>query len=174
MAKPNSHIKENLSSAFVKAVVAKAGHSLTITYEEDYGVDGIIHCIEQINGKYQPTGPQFNFQLKATITCNTSDDSISYSIDPDAYNKFVCWDHPMPMVLIVFCMPRDKALWCNITEDDGLVLKNCAYWKIMNVAELVKSKKVIHLSRTDIFDENAVSKLLGIAQRAIRGNIKFY
>lgn len=172
MARPESHTKESLSGAFVRAIVAKAGQALTITYESDYGVDGIIHLIESIDGKYMNTGPLFNFQLKSTVTCKRGEDEVSYSMEAEAYNKCVHWHGPLPMVLVVYCMPRDEALWCNLTEE-SLTLKNCAYWKFMNVDTVVKSNRVIKIPRNQMFDESAISHILDLAKRAARGPINF-
>ena len=172
MAIPKSHTKESLSGAFVRAIVAKAGQALTIKNESDYGVDGVIHRIEAINGKYQETGPLFNFQLKATVTQKIRENEISYSIEADAYNKCVHWDGLLPMVLVVYCMPRDEALWCCLTEE-SLTLKNCAYWKFMKVDTVIKSKKVILIPRNQIFDESAISHILDLAKKAARGPVNF-
>jgi hypothetical protein len=174
MSLPESHTKETLSAAYVSAIVARAGQSLNITYQSDYGVDGIVHEIarDADSGSYDPTGHLFQFQLKATVNCELRNDTVIYRMEPKAYNKCVKWNAPLPIILIVFHLPNDETEWSNLTEN-RLQLKHCGYWRFMNVHEQVRSKKVVRIPRRHIFDENAVIDILSLAKRVVRENIDF-
>lgn len=173
MSIPSSHQKERFSEAYVSAVVAKAGQALDITdRHSDYGVDGFIHLVENINGKYQNIGPMFSFQLKATINCEFKNGQIAYKMEPDAYNKCVKWNGALPIVLIVYDLPKDESRWFQHSEE-SLTLQRCAYWRFMNVDDLVKSRKVVRIPQKNIFDMDAVNFILSIAEKAPRVNIDF-
>ena len=168
MSIPQSHQKQYLSSAFIRAIVAKSGHALTLTYESDYGVDGVVFQIENENGGYYSSGLLFNFQLKATWQCDIRNGEVVYDLDAAAYNKAARWKGFPPLVLILFRMPKDIDHWFHL-EDDHLMLRHCAYWKLMEVEKTeATSKTRISIPKSHIFDEKAVEYLLSLSKGRCR------
>jgi hypothetical protein len=59
-----SHRKEALSRAYVRAIAAQAG--LTVSEPEtDYGIDMTLRAITMRDGRRRDLGPQLDLQLKA-------------------------------------------------------------------------------------------------------------
>jgi hypothetical protein len=95
---PESHKKERLHSAYIRAVVSHAEHSFA-GKESDYGIDGIITRVIKIpyndkdgsiKYKYLDGVDLFHYQLKATTKCERDgNENVKYSLDPTFRSKNV-------------------------------------------------------------------------------------
>lgn len=112
-------IQEQLSLAFVRAVVFRAGYNLNLPVVDDHGIDGTVKS-------YAGGMNQVDFQLKATMQYEIRDESISYDLRVQNYNQLVVEDD-LPRVLILFLMPEDRDQWLAQTPDE-LCMRKCAYW----------------------------------------------
>ena len=112
-------IQEQLSLAYVKAVVFHAGFNLSIP-EVDHGIDGTIE-----DSSRKGTN-RVDFQLKATTRHSVRESEIAYDLRVKNYNQLI-HENGFPCVLILFVMPRDKARWLRHSEEE-LCLQKCAYW----------------------------------------------
>lgn len=118
---PENFIKEQLSLAYVRAVVFRAGFDLWRP-EVDHGIDGTIEDSSR-NGI---TVNRVDFQLKATTRHSVRESEIAYDLLVKNYNKLI-HENGLPCVLILFVMPRDEARWLRHSEEK-LCLQKCAYW----------------------------------------------
>lgn len=166
MSMPLDHIKERLSVAYVRAVVARAGARFTENDAPEYGVDGFIRKIKQLpNGRYEGTGFCFHCQLKATTTSELRDQDVIYDMEVDAYNKLARWEGCSPCILVIFRLPENPEEWLRLTEEQFL-LKNCCYWEhITDSPSRNKSSQRIRIPRTQTFTPEAVAELLERVKR---------
>ena len=124
-------IMEGLSRAYVRAVAVRAGCSYTDRFERDIGTDAEVHYIDIVDGKPRETGVQLRLQLKSTAqSFKHTDDDVIVDLEVEHYRKLIRRSPGVRIVLIVFDMPDNDQRWVD-TAPDGLVLRNCAYWKVL-------------------------------------------
>lgn len=159
---PETHIQERLSMAYVSAVVARAGYSFWHPPGTEYGTDGMIQKVYYVEGEYCGAGDGVMIQLKATVDYAIHGDNIHYEMEVSAFNKLARRledDVHEPIILILYCMPRDRNLWLE-NNDDNLFLRNCCYWK--HVTERPSENKrsfTIKVPRAQRFDADAVEHI---------------
>ncbi len=160
MAIPVSHMKERLSVAYVRAVVARAGALYLSSDGTEYGTDAIVQKVKLLpNGRYTGTGWSFRCQLKATTTWEESGQYILYDLDVDAYNKLVEWEGNS-CILIVLRLPQNQDEWLTLDEN-SLKLRNCCYWAHLTGAPSANRSTVrISIPRNQLFSPEAVNTLL--------------
>ena len=112
-------IQEQLSWAYVRAVVYRAGFRLSRPEVDDHGIDGTI-------ASYDSGLNRVDFQLKSSTDYAVRDGEIIYDLRADNYNRLTA-DDGLPRVLILYTMPSDDGLWLS-QSDDELCLRKCAYW----------------------------------------------
>ena len=96
---PN-YIQEQLSLAYVKAVVYHARFTFSRISVDDHGIDGTIKS-------YTNGVNRIDFQLKSTINFRDRDDLIGYDLDVRTYNRLV-EQEGIPAVLILYVMPKES------------------------------------------------------------------
>ena len=171
MSLPESHKKERLHSAYIRAVISHAEQHFIPESEGDYGIDGVVKKIEKIpdNGrnKYITTGHFFEFQLKATKNCRSNrNGEIVYSLTNDAHLRFT--KHVggvIPAVLIVYDMPDDTNR-CVFQDSKQLLMMGCCYWKFMDQKAL--KTKTVYIPSNQIFNADAVNYILGYYEQVLR------
>ncbi len=141
---PNS-VQEQLSLAYVQAVVFRAGFNLSRLAVDDHGIDGTIKSYHRgIN--------RVDFQLKASYGCCFTDEHIIYDLDVRNYN-FLVEAEGLPAILILFAMPPEPDRWLDQDEEE-LRLRHCSYWLSLEgeqPSDNVSTKRV-HIPRTNQFN----------------------
>lgn len=154
---PDSHIQERLSIAYVSAVVSRAGYLFWSPPGTEYGTDGMIQKVHFVNGSYCGGGDGVFIQIKASVDCHIIGDNIHYEMEVSAFNKLAQrLEDDKPILLVLYCMPRDKTQWLE-NNHDNLFLRHCCYWK--HITEQPSSNKrsiTIQIPRSQRFDVDAV------------------
>lgn len=130
---PHHHkaLKEQLSRAYVRAVTVRAGCTYMDRLERDVGTDAEIAYVDIVDGKPRETSVQLRFQIKATSQgAKHTETDVVIDLEIEHYRKLTQRSPGVRIVLIVFDMPDDDRRWVE-TAPDGLVLRNCAYWKAL-------------------------------------------
>lgn len=165
MPRPENHIKQDLQLAYVGAVVAQAGATLSPTPGgSDYGTDIQISDIMNDEGVFTDTGPPVRCQLKASTDCifypnDENPTLVKFDMKVGAYNKLV---HPKRSytAFILFAMPNDRKEWLTITRDH-MSLRNCCYWaRLSGDRSPNKSTKRVCIPIDNVFDMSAVKQIL--------------
>jgi hypothetical protein len=158
---PLSHMKERLSVAYVRTVVAKAGAQFIPEDGTEYGTDAIIRKVLLLaNGKYASTGWALDCQIKATTNWIEEDDHLVYDMEVDAYNKLVTRQGSTSCILILFRLPINEADWLRLDEE-SLLLKNCCYWMCLEGQRSSNKSTVrIRIPRKHLFTPDSVNNLL--------------
>jgi len=160
---PRQHKQEQLSKAYINAVVAHAGHTFSEP-QDDYGVDGSMHKIaSSANGRRYDSGIVIDVQLKATTDWTLQDDFVVYDVEAKTFNDLAIRfqeDRATEMILAVLCLPQDENEWLSITNEQ-LILKKCCYWcKISDQSTNNTSSKRIKIPKDNLFSPEAVIELL--------------
>ncbi|MAT98350.1 MAG: hypothetical protein CL608_14495 [Anaerolineaceae bacterium] len=170
MSLPDTHKKERLHSAYIRAIIAHAGQNLMVASEGDYGIDGAVKEIVKFpvgeKSKYISTGHVFEFQLKATQKCKMNDKGeVIYSLDDNAHFRFTKYNGVIPSVLIVYDMPDDVS-GCVLQNIKKLEMMGCCYWKFMDKDTL--EMKTVYIPSNQIFNAEAVNYILNYYGQELR------
>lgn len=159
-AQPTAQRMELLQRAYVHAVAASAGASVSRP-DPDNGADLCISSVQLLsNGKFRNTGFQLYCQLKATTTCEFVGDKVVYDMDADAYNKLVEWEGVSPCILVLYCMPRVEGDWLGLSTTE-LTLRHCCYWLYLKDKSTSNSSTIrVKIPQANVFDSDSVASLL--------------
>ena len=113
-------IQEELSKAYVRAVVYNAGLSLSLPEKDYYGIDGTIDDPNRRGVN------RIDFQLKSTTDYEIRGGEIVYDLRVEDYNRLIL-DDDVPRVLILYLMPEDQDEWMAQSLEQ-LCLRECAFW----------------------------------------------
>ncbi len=120
---------EDMSEAYLRALCAINGFSVSRPNHDNDGYDVQIECSGTINPSGIVASPRLEVKLKASYTNIrvNPDKSISYKLEVKNYNSLIQTKRLVPLILVVFHMHRDEATWLYHTMD-WLKITKCAYW----------------------------------------------
>jgi hypothetical protein len=161
-------VQEDLSLAYLRAVVAKLG----MTYDtpiRDFGIDGTISRISRKNGRLVPSGIRLDVQLKSSTNAAVGSDHVSYELDVRAYEILRDDTAEIPRVLVLLILPRDEREWID-QDEDRLIMRKCAYWmSLRGYPETPNDKSVtIRIPRRNLF---SVQNLQDIMDKINQGGM---
>ena len=136
MVSPN-FMQEQLSFAYVRAVVFRSGFRLSEPVKDDHGIDGTIASYSRGMGRV-------DFQLKSTTRYEIRNSEIVYQLRVEDYNRLILEDD-LPRILILFIMPDDDNLWLSHSADE-LCLRECAYWVSLMGRPLSDNKTTVQVA----------------------------
>jgi Domain of unknown function (DUF4365) len=111
---------EALSRAYVSAVAAMAGYTISEPNMDRDSVDTVISAGGQMR-------PSVGAQLKATGRLETTDRvHWKFPLKLKNYNDLRV-PTQMPRILIVLDLPEDEAAWLSVSPEQ-LVIRRSAYW----------------------------------------------
>lgn len=159
----DNNTKEDLSLCYVISIVSKAGYNYSFDRRDD-GIDmRIIEKKVRARGGSISIGNQLNLQLKSTTIAKDQDNFYKYKLKNKNYNDLSQFGKDY-FILVVFIMNPDENLWIEQTKDE-LRLRKCAYWHYLGGKTLKtneESNSTIEISKTKIFNEDALIKLFKI------------
>ena len=127
-------VQEQLSKAYLRAVVFHAGYNLSEPTVDDHGIDGTIT-------PYGPGRLPIDYQLKSTTAYIERGDSILYDLHVENYNSLTMDDN-LPRVLVLFLMPEERSEWLSFSPEQ-LCVRKAAYWvSLMGREHLPNSSSV--------------------------------
>ena len=148
----SNFIQEELSMAYVRAVIFGAGFNLTLPVKDLFGIDGtVISMAGGVN--------RVDFQLKATTNFHFSGNDVLYDLRVEDYNRLVKEDD-VPRVLILYVMPRENSEWI-VQNRSQLCLRECAYWvSLMGKAPSRNASTVrVYAPAANVFDQNGLQNM---------------
>jgi Domain of unknown function (DUF4365) len=161
------HIEEDLSRAYLQAVVARAGAILAVDRGHDYAIDGTIRQVRYVNKKRRESGFHLDFQLKACKNVVLSADEAKYDLDVDTYNYLVERHeikHTNKVLLILLALPNSEAEWISLSEEQ-LVLKKCCYWiSLAGALSNNKETRRVTIPRSNLLTPEKLVELLNIVE----------
>ena len=134
---PRSHRQEALSRAYVRAVAAQAG--LTVS----------------------DVGPQLDLQLKSTTGAIVGTTSLTYDLPVLNYDDLREHDEKSARILIVLVMPEDEANWLAQSPEE-LALRHCAWWLSLKGSPPTTATTTVRVSipLTNVFSVAAVQAIV--------------
>lgn len=168
MSLTREHIQEDLSVAYISAVVAKAGYDCGNPVRHDYGVDLEINPIEvDDDGGRCTRGMPLRVQAKASHNFSPSQDEfITFALKKKNYNKLVK-DTGIgpPYILILYCMPSEDEEWLNVS-DHFTTLKHCGYWISLRGRERTNNQETINIKipKEHLFNESSLIQIMNNIQ----------
>ena len=146
-------IQEQLSRAYARAVIFRAGFRLSSPVVDDHGIDGTVVDPDRRGVN------RVDFQLKATTLYQISTDTVVYDLRVEDYNRLIV-DDDVPRVLILFIMPNDDVQWL-VQNEDELCLRKCAYWvSLMAMTRSANSSTVrVHVPTANVFDQDGLRNM---------------
>ena len=117
---PPNFIQEQLSLAYLRAVVSNAGFSLSEPTKDYYGIDGTV-----VDPNRRGVN-RVDFQLRSDKDYILRTDHIAYDLKAADYRRLIR-DDSLPRVLILLLMPENPDEWLAQSSEE-LCLRKCAYW----------------------------------------------
>lgn len=156
-----SDVKEELSLAYVRAVAARAGFSVEETRKDRDSVDLTICARGALCPDAPITSPDLKVQLKATALGPLPEREFDFDLPSHNYNALADTKRSVPLILVVFVMPKDKAQWLSCTES-RLALRHCAYWVSLAGQSPTsnQTKQCIKVPRAQVFNPRSLRALL--------------
>ena len=130
MPNPKNDQMEHMSEAFLKALCAQNGYTMTKPAQDNEGADQIISCKDYPTDEHSGLmHPKFEVQLKSSYSGfkRNNDGRLVYKLRAKNYNDLVNADRAIPLILVVLLMYEDEADWTEQTEE-YLKITRRAYW----------------------------------------------
>ncbi|KNZ40469.1 DUF4365 domain-containing protein [Acetobacterium bakii] len=160
--RPEAHIKECLSVAYVQAIAADAGVTCEST-RNDYGIDGSFNSVIYIKKRkqYVSDGFSIDFQLKATVNLKPKDGKLIYDLAVKNYSDLIMEKVGKPRILIVYSLPDERNQWVNVCCE-STVLKKCGWWcSLKGLPETDnKQSKRIEIPEENILTAEVLNQLI--------------
>ncbi len=157
--------KELFSKAYVRAVAAVAGFSVSQPEVDD---DSIDLKIVARGGEGVVFSPELNLQLKCTSRDVLDGQFIRYPVRIKNYRDLIV-NSQVPRLLVVVLVPENLENWLQQSEDE-MCMRYCAYWvSLRGLPERLNTANVtVELSRSNQF---TVEALKSIMQRLSQGGL---
>ena len=157
---------QDFSSAYVRAISAVAGCSVTKPDVDDDSIDLIL---KRRREGTKIRSQQLDIQLKSTYTDCVKADHVAYPLEIKNYNDLRLINVAVARVLVIVTMNPEAGNWLDHTED-SLSLFKCGYWISLRGKPQVanNSKVTIRIPRAQVFD---ASSLHGIFENLENGVI---
>ena len=99
-----AHIKEQISSAYAKAIAAQAGVIFREYSSIDYGFDGKFSEVfyDEENKRYSESGFGIDVQIKATTNITSENGKLIYDLEVKNYRDLIKTNVGTPRILIVY------------------------------------------------------------------------
>lgn len=160
---PND-IEAELSYAYLHAVAARAGVGCKVgsRHDDNAGVDAELTAW----GPFQDGGYlkeiDIKIQLKATTLAPTRlrPDHLGYSLNGIKRYDALRDTTLTPRLLVVLFLPEDAADWLSLDEE-GLILRRCAWWMSLRGAPEATSttRQTLYLPSSQRFDPEGLKHL---------------
>ncbi|HET9954202.1 MAG TPA: DUF4365 domain-containing protein [Polyangiaceae bacterium] len=153
-------IKEELSLAYVHAVVSQAGFSFETIRKDRDSVDVMVRARGRICEDATLESPMLDLQLKATVMEPLPSEQFPFDVPAKNYNDLV-GRTTVPRLLVVYVMPERSEDWASWNED-RLVLRRSAYWTSLCGQPRTQntSTQRIYVSRRNVFEPTSIRHLL--------------
>jgi hypothetical protein len=115
--------KEQFSKAYVRAVVATAGYTVSVPEVDEDSVDFTVHT-RGVGGLVR--SPTLDVQVKCTEDARERD-PIPFRLWRKNYVDLQGDDFAAPRILVVVFVPSDVDAWLDHSEH-RLALSHCGYW----------------------------------------------
>jgi hypothetical protein len=151
--------KEEISKAYIHAVVAKCGYKLG-TWSQDSGLLDVTIGAAGIVGTGTIAAPKIDLQVKCTSDqTNVHEEFISWELEV-AHYEILRAKTAAPHLLVVLVLPEEEPKWIEHAVDQ-LLLRRCAYWVRLTGHPPVATKtKTVRLPVANVFSPDALAGMM--------------
>lgn len=120
---------EDMTETYLRALCAANGYTIEKRDHDNDGVDIGLVCSGKVADDSKLLSTELRIQLKSSYANITAheDGSISYKLEVKNYKSLISTSRMVPLILVVFHMPKEETQWLEQTAD-WLKIKKCAYW----------------------------------------------
>lgn len=148
--------KEALSWAYVRAVAAFAGYTISVENFDRDGIDLRVHAGGWLS-------PSVGLQLKATNRLGEvrRDGNYRYNDLPVENYERLIRPSQVPRYLVLLALPSDESDWLTVSVDH-LLMRRCAYWVSLFGAPEIDNRATVtvRIPPGNLFDRDALQQLL--------------
>ena len=172
MPNPKDIQMEHMSEAFLKALCAQNGYTMTKPSQDNEGADQIISCKDYPTDEHTGlVNPKFEVQLKSSYSGfkRNDDGRLVYKLRAKNYNDLVNENRATPLILVVLMMYEDEAEWTEQT-DEYLKITRRAYWLnlVGQQPTTNRSSKNVDINENQILTAESLKELMVRAWRRER------
>lgn len=155
---------EHMSEAFLKALCAVNGYTMTKPSDDNDGVDQIISCKDWPTDDHTTMhSPKFEVQLKSSYSAfkRKGNGQLTYKLRAKNYNDLVVENRATPLILIILYMYDNIDSWTEQTID-FLKIKKCAYWINLQGEEPTDNvqAKTIEINELQLLTKESLKELM--------------
>jgi len=159
--------KEEISKAYVHAVVAACGYSIG-RWTQDHGcIDTTVSAVLDFGGTLIETKPKLDLQLKATSRQDrVRADHVTCVLQRAHYERLRA-PSKVPHLLVVLVLPELRSAQVEHTAD-ALLVRRCAWWVEMTGMPPLPSGRdstTVHLPRAQVFSPRALRRMMDTLSR---------
>ncbi|WP_143108991.1 DUF4365 domain-containing protein [Bradyrhizobium sp. Rc3b] len=153
-----SHRQDEFSGAYIRAVCAAAGCSLSVPSIDHDKIDYSVKS--RVIGLVR-TKPQIDIQAKCQMSGLASSDPISYPLDLETYDNLRDPLVSIPRILVLVLVPPNVNEWLSQSHRE-LVMSHCAYWlSLKGAAESSNTTtQTVHLPKNNVFNPAALQVMM--------------
>lgn len=158
--------KQQYGRAYILALAAHAGVNHAIP-DTDLGVDGQFRgtIYNPARNRYMDDSSAIDYQLKSTVNAVFEDGVLKYDLEVKNYQDLIL-DRIMPMILILYVMPRDENEWFRVSPQKT-EMQRCAWWCSLQGYPDTNNKETIRISIPvdQVLTPNVLNELLNKVRR---------
>ena len=158
--------KQQYGRAYILALAAHAGVNHAIP-DTDLGVDGQFRgtIYNLARKRYMDDSSAIDYQLKSTVNAVFEDGVLKYDLEVKNYQDLIL-DRIMPMILILYVMPRDENEWFRVSPEKT-EMQRCAWWCSLQGYPDTNNKGKIRISipADQVLTPNVLIELLNKVRR---------
>lgn len=158
--------KQQYGRAYILALAAHAGVNHAIP-DTDLGVDGQFRgtIYNLARKRYMDDSSAIDYQLKSTVNAVFEDGVLKYDLEVKNYQDLIL-DRIMPMILILYVMPRDENEWFRVSPEKT-EMQRCAWWCSLQGYPDTNNKEKIRISipADQVLTPNVLNELLNKVRR---------
>lgn len=149
--------KEQLSRAYVAAIAAHSGFTVSIPVPDRDSID-----IQVSSGTSRRASVQF--QLKATSSPDWIGNDLRFQLKQKNFNELAL-ERQVPLLLAVMVLPSAEADWLSVSPDK-LVLKRCVWWhSLIREPQTNQGSKQVVISGASVLDQSALIDLIDRSEK---------
>jgi hypothetical protein len=154
------HRQEAVCRAYIHAIAARCGLGCSFR-DFDYGIDLSVHSIRRKGRRYAESGFNLDIQAKSTSTAIITATSVLHDLEVKNHDDLRDAGVGCPRILVLMVMPQDETAWTE-QDEEGLLLKHCAYWMSLKGMESTTNTKTIRvmIPRVNIFSTDVLLQIM--------------
>lgn len=148
--------KEQLSLAYVAALAAGGGYTVSTRNSDRDSIDVTVHSRTR-------SYAAVSFQLKATSVPDWVDDELRFQLSSKNFNELESF-RQTPALLAVMVLPFEPTEWLSV-DDKQLVLRRCVWWvSLRGNGQTSQGSRQVRLPRANLLTVDTLRDLITMSE----------